>query len=559
MNLWLSKKSPLAIALSLGILFFASGVTAEKNMCIEDGSLLLINGKILTLDARHSVVNWIKIAGDSIQALGTGQPTESECQWVVDLQGKTVIPGLIDSHIHFLRQGRLPGYDAREAESATDFNSLIKVLKARSQDAPEDAVITVLGGIVPQQFAEKRLPTNTELDRVTTAQVVYLQQGFAGPAQTNTAGIKFLKAKGVDVDNKGGIASGAATNAAYDAIKQGQTEVDRLRATRELMRHANSLGITMIFDEGGTAFPGASNFDNGKDFDTIQSLWKADDMTLRVRAQFGAFENKIPGGAIQNRMLNSWSGFGDDKLRNAAMGEHITPFPKGGKVSPAYPEAVELIAKAAWAHEQHSSSFAENEQHIVAIEAANTKYPITELRWTLSHVFELGTNQESQAHIARLKTLGMGVRVQNHAYTSATDTFPLGRTLAGTNSGPLYRTLLDAGLPMGAGTDGPLAFPMNPWLSIYYMVSGRDVTGTLVNEGETLTRMQALQLYSINNAKLSFEEDVLGSLEAGKLADLVILSADYLNVSDDELKNMRSVLTFVNGDIVYSDNSILVE
>lgn len=559
MNLLQSRKIILANVLALGMIFPLAAVAAESEQCVKGTSLLLKNGKIITLDDKQSVASWIEIDGDRIRALGTGPAPESECQQVVDLNGKTVIPGLIDSHVHFLRQGLYPGYDVREAESATDIKSLLSVLKDRSKGVPAGSVITVLGGIVPHQFAENRLPSNTELDQASSTNIVYLQLGFSGPAQTNTAGIEFLKAQGVDVNSKGVIAAGAATNAAFAAIKQGQTKADRVRATQDLMMYANGLGLTTVFDEGGTAFPGASNFDPKSGFDAIQTLWKNDEMTLRVRAQFGASENKIKGGSVENRLVNNWSGFGDDKLRIVSMGEHVTAFPKGGKISPAYTEAVELIARAGWSHEQHSTSFSENAQHIAAIEAANAKYPITGLRWTLSHVFELGTNKESMRHVEQLRAIGMGVRVQNHAYTAATDKFPLGRVLGGKKSGPLYRTLMDAELPMGAGTDGALLFPMNPWFSIYYMVSGRDVTGKLVNEGETLTRMEALQLYTLNNAKLSFEENVLGSLEPGKLADFAVLTDDYLTVSDDELKNMRSVLTFVGGDIVYSDNSVLLK
>jgi len=559
MSLLQSRKIIIGNVLALGMMFPLATYAAGSEQCVKETGLLLTNGKIITLDDQQSIASWIEIDGDRIHALGTGPAPESECRQIVDLKGKTVIPGLIDSHVHFLRQGQYPGYDAREAESATDIKSLISVLKNRSKSAPTDSVITVLGGIVPHQFAENRLPTNTELDQASSTNIVYLQLGFSGPAQTNSAGIEFLKAQGVDVDSKGAIASGAATNAAFAAIRQGQTEADRVRATQDLMKYANGLGLTTVFDEGGTAFPGASNFEPRSGFDTILTLWKNDKMTVRVRAQFGASENKNNGSSVENRLANNWSGFGDDKLKIVSMGEHVTAFPKDGKISLAYTEAVELIARAGWSHEQHSTSFSENEQHIAAIEAANAKYPIAGLRWTLSHVFELGANKKSMRHVEQLKAIGMGVRVQNHAYTAATDKFPLGRVLGGKKSGPLYRTLMDTELPMGAGTDGALLFPMNPWFSIYYMVSGRDVTGKLVNEDETLTRMEALQLYTLNNAKLSFEENALGSLKPGKLADFVVLTDDYLTVSEDELKNMRSVLTFVGGDVVYSDNSVLLK
>ncbi len=144
-------------------------------------------------------------------------------------------------------------------------------------------------------------------------------------------------------------------------------------------------------------------------------------------------------------------------------------------------------------------------------------------------------------------------RVQNQAYSIPTDQFPLGRVLGGDNAGPLYRILIDSGIHMGAGTDGALVGPMNPWLSIYYMVTGRDSGGQLINEGQTLSRLEALRLYTINNAWFSFEEQQIGSLEVGKKADLVVLNADYLNVPEEDIRSLRSMMTMVDGKIVYME------
>ena len=181
--------------------------------------------------------------------------------------------------------------------------------------------------------------------------------------------------------------------------------------------------------------------------------------------------------------------------------------------------------------------------------------PITELRWSLAHVFEMGKDNDL-THVNTLKSMGMGVRVQNQGYIVPTDRFPLGRTLGAKNAGPLFRTLVDSGIPIGAGTDGSLLGPMNPWLSIYYMVTGKDSAGNMVNPGQTITRMEALRLYTMGSAWFSFDESHLGSLEPGKLADLVVLSEDYLTLPEEQIRTLHSVLTVVGGKIVHEDKSV---
>lgn len=527
----------------------------------REATTLFINGKILTVDENQTVASWMVIQGSFIKEIGEGPlPDDVEADQVIDLKGRTVIPGLIDSHLHFLRQGQYPGHDVRGAENADNIPALIQMLKSKTAELNRDDVVTVIGGIYPQQFKENRLPTRDELDQASASHVIYLQQNFSGPARTNSAGVALFRKNKVNVNDDGSIAVGADTNAAFAVLKRGQTRAERQRSTLELMKHANRLGLTMVFDEGGTPFPGAANFAANEEFLTIQSLWRDrgenQPFPLRVRLQFGGFEHEIEDSEVVDRLRFNWPGYGDDFLKNVAIGEHITPFPKDGKIDTSYTKAVELVAQSAWPHEQHSASFEENRQHLSAIEAAHERFPIDGRRWTLSHVFELGENEESLKHVELIKKLGMGVRVQSHGYMMPTDRFPLGRTLGGTNSGPLYRTLNNAGIKMGAGSDGPLGFPMNPWLGIYYITTGRDCTGRLVNRGQTLTRQEALKLYTINNAWLSFEEDRLGSLEVGKLADFVVLSDDYLTVSDENLKKLRARMTYVGGKRIYDDGTI---
>ncbi len=395
------------------------------------------------------------------------------------------------------------------------------------------------------------MPTLAELDRALPLHPTYIQQGFLGPAWTNSRGIEFFRQQGVSVGEEGIISAGDDTNAAFAALSAQQTFADKVRGARELMSFANSLGLTMVVDQGGTPFPGASFFDLKNDYRAIFELWRQADMPLRVRIQHTGSERSADRGLFEEKLENTYPLFGDDMLRFTGTGEHVVTFPRDGEVNPAYESKIAVAAALGWSHEQHSVSNSENLQHLQMIANVHAERPIDELRWSLSHVFELGT-PGTEDLVQMIKSMQMGVRVQGQAFTLPTDRFPLGRTMGGENAGPLYRTLLDDDMVMGGGTDGALLVPMNPWFAIYYAVTGRDNAGRLVNPNQSLSRQEALSLYTIDNAWFSFDEDALGSIEAGKLADIVVLSDDYLTVPVERIRELGSVLTFVNGEVVYA-------
>lgn len=534
-------------------------VTAQDagTECGDTAAIALVNARILTMDAGFSEAGAVLIREGRIRQVGADVPTGDACTEVIDAGGRTVIPGLIDSHIHFVRQGNMPGYAVLDAENATSIAELVAMIGSRARQIPGDEVIAVMGGVDPDQLLpERRLPNLAELDQATTARVVFLQIGFAGPGVTNTPGKALFEGAGVSVGDDGSITMGPQAAKAFGVLRGQQTEVDRVRSIREMMNYANSLGLTTVHDEGGVDFPGAGFFNPELDYDTIVDMWRSSETTVRIRAHFGSADTEVGSGRVESRLNFAWGGLGDGMLKATAFGEHIVTFPRDGVVSEVYDDKVRQIAARGWTHEQHSVSEVENLQHFAGISAAHAQHPISGLRWSLAHVFELG-DPRSKFDLDALADMDMGLKLQSQAYVLPTDTFPLGRSLGGDNAGPLYRTLYDRGdIPLGAGTDGILVVPMNPWFSIYYMTTGKDNTGTLVNPGQTLTRLEALRLYTTGSAWFSFDEDELGSIEAGKLADLVILSDDYLGVGDEELKDIRAVLTMVDGRIVYRSGDL---
>ncbi|PHS68355.1 MAG: hypothetical protein COB12_00435 [Flavobacterium sp.] len=524
--------------------------TSQKNCIVED--ILFINGKIITLNTSNDIVDAIRIRGNKIVAVGEAAKSGNDCTQVIDLKGKTMIPGLIDSHVHFVRQGNMPGIDVLEAENTHSIKELLDLLKKEDGKYPENKVLTVMGGFSAKQFKENRLPTKEELSEALPNRAVYIQQGFSGPAIANNKALEFFKSKGILVAVDGKFKMGKESNQAFTALKSTTNTADKEEGLKRLMNYANSLGLTSVHDEGGVNFPGGGYFDHINDYDALTTLWKKNELSIHYRIQHVVYDKTTEEGDLEAKINNTWQGFGDEMLKYSTVGEHIVSFPIDGKVNPAYERKAEKAAKDGWPHEQHSVSFDENRQHIEAIKNIHKQYPITDLRWSLAHAFELGIDT-TKFIIEAVKEMNMGLKLQNHGYITKTDRFPLGKTFESNNAGPLYKTLLKTGIPLGAGTDACLVVPLNPWYSIYYMVTGKDVAGTLVNPNETISRLDALKMYTLGSAWFSFDEQQMGSLEEGKLADMVILNKDVLAISDEELKLIRAEMTYVNGEKVYEN------
>ena len=288
-----------------------------------------------------------------------------------------------------------------------------------------------------------------------------------------------------------------------------------------------------------------------------------------------------------------------DMYRLVGVGEFIirTETSGLGQLPDDYPEAASLVAENGLNYHQHSIPVDEAKRFLDVWEAVNKEHPIIGLRWQLTHVLDMDVEA-----MDRLEALGGGLAIESHLYSMgrAAPGGPGrggpgavgrggrgaagGRGVAGGRggrgaarrapgpggggrnfgmpAGPPYRTALNHGVPVGAGTDGGNIVTINPWLALYFMTTGMNAAGTRVlPPNETVTVAEALRLYTIGSAWFSFDEDKLGSLEAGKLADLAVLSADILELeaSDrlDDLRDLSSVLTFVDGDIVYSDGNLI--
>jgi len=447
--------------------------------------------------------------------------------------------------------GIRPGYDTR-LETAASIADVQRLFRERAKTVPAGGFLTAMGGWNAAQFAEKRLPTLAELDATSADHPILAFQAFTGPAATNTAGKKFLTAKGVAVSDTGAIAANAPSMAALNALRAAQTFDDEKRGTTDAMNYSASVGVTTDVDMGAFVIPGTLDTQDAFAFDTLASadpfhmydaaltLHRERKMPVRLRLFMLSMDTEAGVPLLKQRLLNAFDDFGDAMMRVSGIGEFATQWPLFGQVTPPpnYLAALQLIAAHGWAFQQHSLSPAEDQLTANTFESVNAKTPIAGLRWSIAHAPRI-----DQATLSRFKALGAGIAIHPFEYLSGAP-----------GSGPPVRMILDSGIHAGAGSDSAQISTLDPWLMIYYMVTGKNAAGALINDKQQIPRMEALRLYTAQNGWFFREEDRLGSIEPGKLGDLVVLSDDYFDpkrVPDEEIKRLKSVLTVVGGRVVY--------
>ena len=478
--------------------------------------LLLANGRFV--DGRGLVGSALTIKNGRIVGIGEARALGSAAR-TIDLRGRTVVPGLFDAHVHYTRAGVNPGYEARRIERAFSIAELQEAIAKRAASVPPGAFITCIGGWNHAQLAENRRPTKAELDVAAPKHGVYISGTGGGTgAITNSVGGAFFAARGVMVDDATGVV--ASAQAALTALQAAQTPEDRLRGTADLNAHANSLGLTSLVNAGNLA-----------DQEFALTLWRQEKLTIRMRPVFPADSPQ----EVETRVLNNFSqagkAVGDDLFRPAGFGERI-----GGTdtMSPQFEPTARMIAKHGWLLQQHSITLKENDFHLDAVRSIAREHPIDRLRWSIIHLQSI-----DEPRLKALKELGAGASAQTWTYF-------------GTGGGPPFRRIVDSGIRAGVGTDSTNVSALDPWVSLYYMTTGRNVAGVLTNDGQQVSRVEALRLYTEGAAWFSFDDHHVGSFVEGKYADLAVLSHDYLTVPEQTIRRIESVLTLLGGTIVHA-------
>jgi predicted amidohydrolase YtcJ len=489
---------------------------ANRGPAVAEGNLVLVNGKFV--DGRGTVASTLTIRNGRIAAVGR-ELTLGAGARRIDLGGRTVIPGLADAHVHYTRAGVNPGHEARRIERAFSIAELQETLARRAASVPAGEFITCIGGWNHTQFSEARRPTKAELDAAAPRHPVYISGTGGGTgAITNSLGRAFFNAKGVMVEETSGVV--ASTQGAVAALQAAQTDDDKLRGTAELNTHANALGLTLAINAGNLA-----------DQEYALRLWRQGGLTIRMRPLFPADSPQEAETRILNNFSQGGRAVGDDLFRVAGFGERI-----GGTdtMSPMFEPTARMIAKHGWLLQQHSINVMENDFHINAFRSIAREHPIGALRWAIIHLQSI-----DRPRLNALMEVGAGASAQTWTYFSNA-------------GGPPFRRIVDSGIRAGVGTDSTNVSALDPWLSLFYMTTGRNVAGMLTNDGQQISRLEALRLYTEGSAWLSFDDQLVGSITEGKHADLAVLSADYLTVPDQMIRKIESVMTLVGGRIVHA-------
>lgn len=530
---------------------------------------ILYNGKIITVNEKFAIASAIAVRGERIVAVGTnaavrrlaGPNTQQ-----IDLAGRTVVPGLIDNHLHYLRGTNFMPYETRLEGVLTRTEALAKIAARAKELGPGSGPgkwIYVIGGWHEQQFRDKPGGfSQAELDAAAPNNPVYIQKTYSD-FYMNSAAIKIVGPaigdlyKGsahVRTSNYDGrkvmyAALKYMPRATVDPSAQGRVAADfgveewissdlptRLREVKAFNAHLNSIGLTTVYDLGyldGT-------------YEPVEKLHAQNELTVRVFWPIQFYirsPQEVPAtiGQIlreKPRSHNAWYGL-------LGMGEHVygplhdSAFQPRQVFPQDYYNQFYQLARAAarrgWQIHEHTAVESTVRGLLSIGEEIAKEFPIRDLRWTLAHV-----DLVSRETIERAKKLGWVVAVHNQLVKPVTP---------GVDR-PSIRMIQDSGIRWGMGSDGTVVATINPFHTIWSYTAGK-IFPEIPAFKETITREQALIAHTRSNAWLLFMEKDLGTLEKGKFADLVVLDRDYLTIPVDEIRDIRPVMTMVGGRIVY--------
>jgi predicted amidohydrolase YtcJ len=483
---------------------------------------------------------------------------------VIDAGGRRVIPGLNDSHLHAIRGGLQYNLDLRRDGVGSLARGLQMILE-QAMRTPKDQWVRVMGGWSPYQFNEKRFPTVAELNDAAPGTPVLVLFAYS-QVMLNKAGVTALKLTPESKPVEGGryeFADGGAlvrgTLAVYATIGMLPPLLarDRLNSTQHFFRELNRFGMTSTVDAGatGVAYP--------DDYKAIATLAARPRFPIRISnflfpqkagTELESFEKWT---AQEKRNVNHAAarlngyvleGGGEILLWDASDFENfMAPRPElSPQVDRELAAVTRVIASHQWPIRIHAT-YDETITRILDVFEPIFKQTNYKSRWAIDHAETIAPR-----NIARIKAMGGGIAVQNRlAFAGEFFAERYGKEAAA-SAQPL-RAIVNAGIPVGAGTDATRVASYNPWLSLYWMVTGKTVGGMQLASPESrLSREEALRAYTVGSAWFSAEEDVKGRIASGQYADFAILSADYLTIPEEQIRTIESVLTVTGGDVVYS-------
>ena len=514
-----------------------------------DRDMLVAGGPIWTGERQ---VEALGVSSDRIVAAGTVESVRQVLRRdavELDVNGRRVIPGLIDSHVHVLRAG-LTWNEITSWDDVTNLQDGLDRIRTDARSRSSETWIRVLGGWHPGRLDEQRGPTRTELDSAGEGRPVYVQLLYE-EGILNTKGLELLlemgDVPGVERDSAG-VPTGRVTGpAAFGTVASLSDQ--RKASTSALMSDFNAAGITGAIDPGGFGI-------DQRSYDTMFDLWRGDAMTVRTRLYLVPQSRGNEVAEVREWVRSIQPRFGDDMLRYVGMGEILTfgchdmegvrPFEVSDGALAELLEISDLLARHDWPVHMHAIFDSTIRAVLDTWEEIDRRYGLAGRRWSLGHAEPI-----SRASLERVRALGMGIAIQNRLMFRAADSAALWGDEIGNNAPPLG-DILDLGIPLGAGTDATVVTPFDPWRSIWWLVTGQSVDGAPPRaERHRLNIEQALTAYTSGSAWFSFDETSRGNLEPGALADVAVLSRDPFDIDPNELPTVTADVTMVGGEVVH--------
>ncbi len=540
-------------------MFAASLLCMGLSVQAGEADLILVNGKIVTVDDQFRIEQAVAIKGSRIVAVGKNAEVRKQAAAgakVIDLKGRTVIPGLIDNHSHWIRAAE---HDELRFDGVTTRKQALKMLAERLARAKPGQWVVTLGGWSEEQFTDdpRGFPLE-ELDRMAPNNPVAIQAVY-NHTYLNTAGLKAAKIDETTADPVNGRIEKDATGKLTGMVRGAggvafvaarvplPEQAEWLDNTRHLMAELNAMGITGWLDAGGRGM-GPKHYEPYK--------YLADRGELNARAFWTTIQQPATPEQVDKvlQVIAQQKPFqGNDFFNNVGWGESgYSPVTTqllrvGGNTKPEdlfqFKRVAQALAEKGLYYNTHVEMTPVIDAFLDQYEDIAKNVPFKGLRWSFSHL-----DQVDEAQLERMKKLGMSAQIHSRPLIQGA----LMHKVHGDRAWemPPFRRVQDSGIRWGLGSDATAVTTSNPFYTLSFAVTGKMIGGRHVNR-QSVTREEALIAHTRSNASIVFQESNLGSIQNGKYADLLVLDRDYMTVPVDQIKDIKPLMTMVGGKIVY--------
>ena len=540
-------------------MFAASLLCMGLSVQAGEADLILVNGKIVTVDDQFRIEQAVAIKGSRIVAVGKNAEVRKQAAAgakVIDLKGRTVIPGLIDNHSHWIRAAE---HDELRFDGVTTRKQALKMLAERLARAKPGQWVVTLGGWSEEQFTDdpRGFPLE-ELDRMAPNNPVAIQAVY-NHTYLNTAGLKAAKIDETTADPVNGKIEKDATGKLTGMVRGAggvafvaarvplPEQAEWLDNTRHLMAELNAMGITGWLDAGGRGM-GPKHYEPYK--------YLADRGELNARAFWTTIQQPATPDQVDKvlQVIAKEKPFqGNDFFNNVGWGESgYSPVTTqllrvGGNTKPEdlfqFKRVAQALAEKGLYYNTHVEMTPVIDAFLDQYEDIAKNVPFKGLRWSFSHL-----DQVDEAQLERMKKLGMSAQIHSRPLIQGA----LMHKVHGDRAWemPPFRRVQDSGIRWGLGSDATAVTTSNPFYTLSFAVTGKMIGGRHVNR-QSVTREEALIAHTRSNASIVFQESNLGSIQNGKYADLLVLDRDYMTVPVDQIKDIKPLMTMVGGKIVY--------